>query len=45
MTLGIIAGDVELRAWYKRQGFTVTETKAYDDVPFEVTFLAIDLGP
>lgn len=44
-TLGILAPDADLRAWYERHGFTVTETKTWPDIPIDVTFMARDLEP
>ena len=43
LTLGIIASDHRLRAWYRTFGFADTETKQFDGVPFTVTFMAMDL--
>jgi len=43
VTLGLWATDPELRRWYERQGFAVTEVKHYDDLPLPVTHMAMDL--
>ena len=43
ITLGLIADDVELEAWYRRRGFEVTGKKPLDDAPFEITLMARDL--
>ena len=43
VTLGLWATDPELRRWYERQGFAVTEAKHYDDLPLPVTHMAMDL--
>ena len=41
--LGLWATDPELRRWYERRGFAVTETKTYPDLPLAVTHMAMDL--
>lgn len=38
--IGIIARQEELKQWYIRLGFVEGETKTFDHLPFEVTFLA-----
>ena len=43
ITLGLIADDAELEAWYRRRGFQVTGKKPLDDAPFEITLMARDL--
>lgn len=37
--IGIIARQEELKQWYIRLGFVEGETKAFDHLPFKVTFL------
>jgi len=39
-TLGVVGGEAALEQWYARMGFAVTERKHYDDLPFDVTFMA-----
>jgi N-acetylglutamate synthase-like GNAT family acetyltransferase len=41
--IGIISGNVELKDWYERMGFVVTQTRNFPHLPFQVTFMAIDL--
>ena len=43
VTLGLWATDPELRRWYERQGFAVSEVKHYDDLPLPLTHMAMDL--
>ncbi|MBE3100540.1 MAG: GNAT family N-acetyltransferase [Planctomycetes bacterium] len=43
VTLGLWATAPELRRWYERRGFTITETKTYPDLPLAVTHMAMDL--
>ena len=38
-SIGIIAAQTELKQWYKRIGFTEGETKAFEHLPFNVTFM------
>jgi len=42
VVLGIVAANTELQQWYERQGFVVTERKRYDELPFEVTHMALE---
>ena len=37
--LGIISADVELRRWYEKLGFSVTDTARFEHLPFDVTFM------
>ena len=37
--IGIIAGEVELKNWYRRLGFVETETRDFSQLPFRVTFM------
>jgi hypothetical protein len=41
--LGIVAANMVLQQWYERQGFAVTDRKRYDEVPFEVTHMALEI--
>jgi len=41
--LGIISDHAELKQWYERQGFSVSGSKRFDHLPFEVTFMRIGL--
>ena len=37
--LGTISAQAELREWYEKQGFSVTTTRKFEQLPFEVTFM------
>jgi N-acetylglutamate synthase-like GNAT family acetyltransferase len=41
--LGVISDHAELRQWYERRGFRVAESKRFDHLPFEVTFMTLRL--
>lgn len=41
--IGIIAGDRQLKKWYRKMGFVENETKSFSYLPFLVTFMTIDL--
>jgi N-acetylglutamate synthase-like GNAT family acetyltransferase len=41
--IGIIAENIELKNWYKKQGFIERSTMKYKHLPFEVLFLFKDL--
>ena len=41
--IGTVAEQPEIRAWYERRGFTVTEIREFDHLPFTVAFMARDL--
>lgn len=41
--IAIIADNTDLREWYERQGFVVISTKSFPNLPFEVTFMSVDL--
>lgn len=43
ISLGIIAAQTELREWYKRLGFVVTETKDFAHLPFRVTLMSYSI--
>ena len=43
--IGIIARQHQLKQWYTRLGFVKGETKPFDHLPFEVTFLSYSLTP
>lgn len=42
--IGIIAAHGELKAWYEGIGFVETGRKIFDHLPFEVSFMEIDLN-
>lgn len=41
--LGTIAEHTELRRWYERLGFVVKETCRFEQLPFEVTYMFMNL--
>jgi N-acetylglutamate synthase-like GNAT family acetyltransferase len=41
--IGIIAAQLELRAWYKSLGFVYERTARFDHLPFEVGFMSLAL--
>ena len=41
--IGIIADFFELKAWYRKLGFSAGETRVFDHLPFEVLLMACDL--
>ncbi len=41
--IGIIGAQLELKQWYQRLGFKEGETRTFDHLPFEVTFMARQL--
>jgi ribosomal protein S18 acetylase RimI-like enzyme len=41
---GAISDNVELIAWYLRLGFAVKEKRWYDYLPFEVTYMYLDVA-
>ena len=43
--IGIFARQHELKQWYMRLGFVEGETKTFEHLPFEVTFLSYLLTP
>lgn len=43
--IGIISADTELKMWYRRLGFAETRTAIFPHLPFEVSFMARELGP
>ncbi len=43
ISIGIIAHDKELKRWYQRMGFVEEKTKAFEDLPFLVTFMTYGL--
>ena len=43
VSIGIIAKQTELKAWYKEIGFREGETKEFEQLPFRVTFMAYEL--
>ncbi len=42
--IGIIAEHAELRAWYERQGFVLTRTRAFRHLPFTVAYMERPVG-
>jgi GNAT superfamily N-acetyltransferase len=42
--IAIIAAHDELRKWYESQGFVLTSTQAFPQLPFEVAFMALSIG-
>jgi len=43
ISIGIIASQTELKLWYQRIGFVEGETKDFPHLPFQVTFMTIEL--
>ena len=43
ISIGIIAAQTELKNWYQKIGFVETETRAYEHLPFSVTFMLYHL--
>lgn len=41
--IAIIAANTDLQRWYEKQGFVVTSTKSFPNLPFEVSFMSLDL--
>ncbi len=41
--IAIIAANTDLREWYEKQGFAATSTKSFPSLPFDVTFMAVEL--
>lgn len=39
VSIGIIAGHAALKAWYQSLGFIEVETRTFDHLPFDVTYL------
>lgn len=39
LSAAIIAGHTELKEWFKKLGFAEVETRRFEQLPFEVTFL------
>ncbi|MBN2396853.1 MAG: GNAT family N-acetyltransferase [Deltaproteobacteria bacterium] len=42
--IGIIAGDTDLKRWYREIGFVEGETKVFAHLPFRVTFMSYQIG-
>jgi len=40
VSIGIIAGQTELKSWYQKIGFVETETKEFAHLPFRVTLMS-----
>jgi len=43
INIGIIANDEALKSWYRNLGFVQNETKVFEHLPFQVTFMNYDL--
>jgi N-acetylglutamate synthase-like GNAT family acetyltransferase len=41
--IGIIAHDTKLNGWYRKIGFIEGETKQFPHLPFQVTFMTLEL--
>jgi len=39
ISIALIDSNVQLKKWYLKQGFTITETKIYEHLPFDVCFM------
>ena len=42
--IAIIAQHTELKIWYEKLGFTAFHTRTFDHLPFDVTFMFINLS-
>ena len=40
LSIGIIAGQTELKHWYQKVGFVEDETRTFEHLPFAVTFMS-----
>jgi N-acetylglutamate synthase-like GNAT family acetyltransferase len=45
VSIGIIAGQTELKNWYQKIGFVEAETKEFAHLPFRVTFMSYAVNP
>ena len=45
ISIGVIAGDTDLKAWYRRLGFIEKGTRQFTNLPFRVTFMTYALNP
>jgi N-acetylglutamate synthase-like GNAT family acetyltransferase len=45
VSIGIIAGQTELKNWYQKIGFVEAETKEFAHLPFRVTFMSCTVNP
>ncbi len=43
VSVGLIAEQEELAAWYRRQGFVAVDHRRFRHLPFEVLFMRLDL--
>ena len=43
VSVSIIADDTELKKWYKKAGFTETETRNSKNLPFQVTLMELSI--
>jgi len=44
VSIGIIAGQTELKNWYQKIGFVETQTKEFAHLPFRVTFMIYEIN-
>ena len=44
VSVGLIAAQEELAAWYRRLGFEAVERRRFDHLPFEVLLMRLHLG-
>jgi N-acetylglutamate synthase-like GNAT family acetyltransferase len=42
--ISIVADHHSLRRWYQRMGFRAVETRVFDDLPFEVQYLELQVA-
>ncbi len=45
VSIGIIAGQTELKNWYQKIGFVEAEAKGFAHLPFRVTFMSYVVNP
>jgi N-acetylglutamate synthase-like GNAT family acetyltransferase len=43
VSIGIIAAHITLKQWYLKLGFTEIETRTFDHLPFDVTYMQYKL--
>jgi GNAT superfamily N-acetyltransferase len=44
VSIGIIDGHTELKAWYVKLGFVEIETKSFSHLPFRVSFMRLNIN-
>ncbi|MDJ0856961.1 MAG: GNAT family N-acetyltransferase [Desulfobacterales bacterium] len=44
LSVGLIAAQADLIAWYRRQGFRAVARRRFAHLPFEVLFMRLELG-